>query len=236
LRPAPVVARVSSGLPGIPTELVARELAVVQHVAPAGVAVIPPSDLLDPGPHEYGGHVIAFWRYVETTGELDAAAAGAALGAIHEALADYDGDLPRGERADETRELLADWRHSADRDLLCELAAGPLPDGQAIHGDAHLGNCLPGPLWHDFETACRGPRELDLAALILRDRWAEPDPARGAALAAYGEHDRDLLEASLPVYGAWICASYASAADRRPELLERVEAMLVWLRRYRNGV
>jgi hypothetical protein len=225
-----VVARVTSGAPGVDPGDVTRELGVASHLAAKGAAVVPPSDLLPPGPHERDGHVLAFWRYVEPGGEHDPAAAGEALRTIHDGLADYTGELPRGGRIDDVRAILT--TPSADAELLCDLATRPLPRGQAIHGDAHLGNCLPGPLWHDFETACTGPREYDLAAIVLRDRWDSTDPSRRTALAAYGEHDEDVLEAALPVYGAWICASYISAAARRPELVESTERLLAFLRRY----
>src|SRR5207237_7543408 len=46
---------------------------------------------------------------------------------------------------------------------LAELSLGRAP----IHGDAHLGNVFitpAGPLWTDFEAACLGPREWDVAA------------------------------------------------------------------------
>ena len=68
LRPLPLVARVSSGRPypeGPPEEDVVRELEVASHAARAGAPVVRPSDLLDPGPHRHGGHVVTFWQYVE---------------------------------------------------------------------------------------------------------------------------------------------------------------------------
>jgi hypothetical protein len=58
LRPLPLVARVSSALPypeGPPEDGVVHELAVAAHAARAGAPVIPPSDLLDPGPHRRDG-------------------------------------------------------------------------------------------------------------------------------------------------------------------------------------
>ncbi len=98
---------------------------------------------------------------------------------------------------------MASLELSADAELLRELVSGGSKlEGQALHGDAHLFNCLPssaGPLWHDFECACRGPREYDLAALVLRDRSSGGDPPAREALAAYGSHDSDLLDALLPV-------------------------------------
>src|SRR5215813_4521890 len=97
LRPLPLVARVSNGRPypeGPPEDDVIRELAVASHAARSGAAVVPPSDLLDPGPHRHGGHVVAFLQYVELKREVEPVAAGEGLRAIHESLLDYDGDRP----------------------------------------------------------------------------------------------------------------------------------------------
>ena len=84
---------------------------------------------------------------------------------------------------------------------------------------------MPGPLWHDFETACRGPREFDLAPLVL---W-EDETAR-LALAAYGDHDADVLEQCVPVYAAWISASWMVALPERPEEAPELAERLRWLR------
>lgn len=239
LRPLPVVARVSSGIPfpaGPRADDVVRELDVAGHAARAGAPVIPPADELDAGPHRHGGHVVTFWRYVGPHGELDPRAAGRGLRLIHEVLLDYRGPLPPAGHPEDTAEMLDALEDSADVELLRELSArGPSPAGQALHGDAHLMNCLPsrsGPLWHDFECACRGPREYDLAALVLRDRSDGGDPRARAALAAYGAHDRDLLEALVPVYAAWVYASFLLALPRRPELAPVVRERLRWLRKH----
>lgn len=235
LRPLPLVARVTSGAAGVDRDDVVRELAVARHLAKAGAPVAEPSDLLDPGPHEQGGHTLVFWRYIAAAGELDAAAAGRGLRAIHDALTDYPGDLPRAGRAQDVQTMLAPLQRCADIDLLCELSARELPSGQALHGDAHLFNCIStatGPVWHDLETACRGPREYDLAALVLGDRWGEPDHGARAALAAYGPYDQHLLETALPVYAAWIAASFMAAIPRRPEAVSALERQMRFLRRY----
>jgi Ser/Thr protein kinase RdoA (MazF antagonist) len=235
LRPAPVVARVTSGAPGVDSDDVVRELEVARHAARNGAPVVAPSDLLDPGPHEHDGHTIAFWRFVEIRGELDPGAAGHGLRVLHDALADYDGPLPRSERRLEVETMLAGREQSDDVELLRGLASRELPEGQALHGDAHLGNCMQtarGPVWHDLETACRGPREFDLAALTLNTRWDGENPAVRAALAAYGRYDADLVEAALPVYGAWIAASWLTASARRPDLVPRLARLLSFLRGY----
>ena len=237
LRPSPVVARVTSGAPGVDPGDVERELTVARHAARAGAPVVQPSDLLPPGPHHHDGYTFVFWRYLERRGELDPAAAGRGLRRIYDSLGDYDGELPRGGRAAEVRTMLAPLALSDDVELLCELASRELPEGQALHGDAHLLNCIQtatGPVWHDLETACRGPREYDLAALVLDDRSHRPDPAARAALAAYGPYDEDVLERALPVYASWVAASFMAAVARRPDAAPSLERQLGFLRRFRS--
>jgi hypothetical protein len=235
LWPAPVVARVTSGAPGVDPGDVERELAVAAHAARTGAPVVQPSDLLPPGPHRHHGHTLVFWRYLVQAGSLDATAAGRGLRTIHDSLADYEGKLPRAGRAEEVRAMLQPFAPSDDVALLCELASRELPEGQALHGDAHLFNCIQtavGPIWHDLETACRGPREYDLAALVLSDRSGDSDLEARSALAAYGGYDEELLDQALPVYGAWIAASFMAAIARRPEAAPTLERELRFLRRF----
>src|SRR5919108_5618973 len=110
LRPHPIVARVSAPpAPGGPkADDVIRELAVTAHAARRGAPVVPPSDEIEPGPHFQDGHVVTFWRYVESAGDLDPAAAGRALRVVHEALADFDGPLPAAGHPDDLPEMFAD--------------------------------------------------------------------------------------------------------------------------------
>lgn len=240
LRPFPIVARVSSAIAfpeGPKADHVLRELDVARHAALAGAPVIPPSEEIDPGPHRHGGRIVTFWRHVSAQGEVEPREAGRGLRAIHDALLDYDGELPPIGHPADSEAMLDSVASSRDVELLRSLISGrPRIQGQALHGDAHLFNCLrseSGPLWHDFETACRGPREYDLAALISGDReQSGGDPAARQALAAYGPHDPDLLEQLLPVYAAWVYASFIVAIPRRPELGPVLEQRLRWLRRY----
>jgi Ser/Thr protein kinase RdoA (MazF antagonist) len=237
LRPLPIVARVSSSVPfpeGANAEDVVRELAVAGHAARAGAPVIPPADEVDPGPHRKGGHIVALWRYIDEHREPDPREAGRALRAVHDALADYHGPLPATAHSEDTEAMLAVLKPSRDTELLRDIASrGSVDAGQALHGDAHLWNCLgtpAGPLWHDFETACRGPREYDLAALVSRDRLCREASASTEALEAYGPHDGDLLDAILPLYVAWVTASMMVALPRRPELKDSIDLRLRWLR------
>jgi Phosphotransferase enzyme family len=239
LHPVPIVARVSSGIPfpeGPKPEDVVRELQVAGRAARSGAPVIPPADEVDAGPHHHGEHIVTFWRYVSARGEVDPRSAGRGLRVIHDALLDYDGALPPADHADDVNDMLASVESSADVELLRELVSRrPSLAGQALHGDAHLENCLPSPsglLWHDFECACHGPREYDPAALVLRDRSRGGYPPAREALGAYGSHDPDLLEALVPVYAAWVYASFLTALPRRPELAPVLRERLRWLREY----
>jgi hypothetical protein len=235
LSPSPVVARVTSGAPGVDPADVERELSVARHAVRGGAPVVQPSDLLPPGPHRRDGHTLVFWRYLVRAGTLDPAAAGRGLRAIHDALVDYDGELPRAGRAEEVRSMLAPLPPSDDVELLQELASRELPPGQALHGDAHLFNCIQtsaGAVWHDLETACRGPREYDLAALVLSDRSGDPEPEARTAIAAYGPYDEDILEQALPVYASWVAASFMVAVARRPDAAPALERQLRFLRRF----
>jgi hypothetical protein len=241
LRPLPIVMRVSSSLPfpeGPNPEDIARELEVASHAARAGAPVIPPADDVEPGPYRHCGHVVTFWRYIDARDGLDAHAAGLALRVVHEALGDYEGELPVMGHLKDTDAMLAALPPSADVELLHEVTSARPPDaGQGLQGDAHLWNCLQspvGPLWHDFETACRGPREYDLAALVSNDRIFHDDPQAWEALAAYGDHDAELLEALIPTYVVWVTASMMTALPRRPGLSESVDRRLAWLRAHRH--
>jgi len=236
LQPLQVVARVSAGRPfpeGPKPDDVVRELAVAAHAARAGAPVVPPADEVEAVPYEHGGHIVTFWRYVDPHEAADACQAGRGLRTIHEALADLDGPLPEAGHPHETGEMLDFLSPDPGTELLREIVSRrPELDGQPLHGDAHLGNCLGssgGPLWHDFETACRGPREYDLAALVMGDRIEGDNPRSRDALAAYGAHDAELLDAMLPLYAAWVTVSMLVAMPRRPELAEVVEQRLRWL-------
>ena len=236
LRPLPIVARVSTSLPfpegPRPDDLV-RELDVAAHAARAGAPVVPPADEVEPVPQQHGDRIVTFWRYIEPHDPADPHAAGRALRAVHDALEDYRGELPAAGHPEETDELLASLEPGSATDVI-RSAISHRPDvaGQALHGDAHLDNCLgspAGPLWHDFETACRGPREYDLAALMSRDRIFGPDGPARAALTAYGAHDAEFVDALVAGYVGWVTASMLTALPRRPELADAIEARVRWL-------
>ncbi|MBE2320866.1 phosphotransferase [Solirubrobacter sp. CPCC 204708] len=194
LRPAPVVARVAGTIaavrPGPAWQ--ARELSVAGHLARAGAPVVAPSGELPPGPHEHEGRVLSFWRYAPPA-EVDAARAGEALAHCHEALRSYRGSLPLLGTVTEAEALLA--RLAAEERIAPDAATALLlrfqelipvlselrSPVQPLHGDAHLGNVLGGPLWNDWEDTCLGPVGWDAACLLAGRYGRERQEAAYAA-------------------------------------------------------
>jgi hypothetical protein len=180
LAPAPLVARVSTltRLLRDGTTSFGREIALAGELAAAGASVVPPADLLPPGPHVHDGVVLSFWPYVDT---------GPAVPTPQEAAAAYvelrghlDGLAPEGRPLDTPLDDLAAF---LDRAPAWDVPAGTLDrladrlerlrprlDGEfrRLHGDAHPGNLLATPAgwrWTDLEDTCSGPVQWDLVAL-----------------------------------------------------------------------
>jgi len=150
--------------------------------------VIPPSNLVEPGPYVVEGWALTAWAYVEH--EIGAVPSGsaafAALDELHAALRGFTGRLPLlnpvVDDLDQaitlcvttgltSAEQARDQRARRD-DLLARLLS-LAPDRQALHGDAFARNALvtpAGPVWIDFEDCCAGPVLWDLATLVRRDR------------------------------------------------------------------
>jgi len=206
LAPAPVVLRIATFTGEIRTDplpWLEREVALVSHLAAVGASVMPPSDIIPPGPHVVGGWAMSAWRYVEHRPDLvpDTAASLAALDDLHAALRSYDHDLPllnptgddleRALRFGLAHGVFDEARVDAVRHRRDELAAAVLSttlDRQALHGDAFPRNSLVARdgriVWIDFEDCCSGPLLWDLATLI---RQGSPDPAvRSRVAERYG--------------------------------------------------
>jgi hypothetical protein len=210
LRPVPVVARVATLTPLLRPQIsrpFGREVALATALAAAGAAIVPPSDLLPPGPHEHDGLALSFWQYLEFLPERPTAMeAGTALGELHAVLAglppQWEGtplDTPLDDLA-VFAERGTEW--GADPALvertaeltarLRPLLAGPV---MTLHGDTHPGNLLrtaDGLVWADLEDTSRGPRGWDLACLRRTARLdgraaidAMPDPATDEELAPF---------------------------------------------------
>src|SRR3954453_9946090 len=119
LKPAPVVARVMTGTALLHDDVerwLAREVAVGAFAAEHSDLVVPPTELLPPGPHHRDGLWMTLWRFVAhyAAAALPAPSElGRSLRRLHAVLADFPGDLaPLGELRDGLERLLAGLRPS----------------------------------------------------------------------------------------------------------------------------
>lgn len=185
IAPLTIVARVQSAeRRTVAQERATRELAVTRHLAGRNAPVLAPLPDERAGPHVVGSSIVTLWPFVEhgrTADDADAPLAATTLASVHGSLLDYAGELPpytqaldrcwcaitddeaSGALSRDDRELLK-MQYRRLRHEVEAMAGVPVP----LHGDVHLGNLLispRGPLWTDFEDACLGPREIDIAGL-----------------------------------------------------------------------
>jgi hypothetical protein len=258
LKPAPVVARVMTGTAHLhddPERWLAREMAVGTFLAERTDLVVPPTDVLPPGPHERDGLWMTLWEFVShddqarppAPGEL-----GRSLRELHAALADFRGELaPLSEIRDWLERLLAALRASPpltrrdiewlrlELDALTPLVFESSLPAQALHGDASISNLLRtdrGILWNDLEDVCAGPVAWDVAGLMASARVR----GHGAEfieelLAAYGEPGVEGLETFLDAHVLYDAVWQAFEARRRPRARKRAAASLALLRARRGG-
>ena len=218
LRPAPVVARVMTGTIALhddPQKWLEREVAVLEFLAPSGLAVAP-SRLVAPGPHCRDGLWMTFTEWVaeiepapERCSGVDVHEArelGLILRRLHDQLLPFAGELA-GSRAlrQDIERLLSQLKpaNAQQREAIDSLGErlnmlkttvfeSGLPT-QALHGDVSLRNLLRTPrglLWNDFEDTFRGPVHWDVASAVgsLRLHGAHARSITGM-LDAYGRLD-----------------------------------------------
>jgi hypothetical protein len=233
LLPSPVVARVMSGTVALhsdPELWLGREVAVAGFLAPTGQAVAPTS-MIAPGPVCSEGLWMTFSSWVDTDGPTeprDAEALGLALRRLHDALAEFPGDLGGMlDLLEDIERLRLRLPPSPETDSLGERLFAltdsvfdtSLPT-QPLHGDASLSNLLRTPLgllWNDFEDVLRGPVHWDVAGYVmaLEDCGADAAFVR-RALDAYGwDQAQDLapFTAAHEIYGE-IWQMYVRASGR----------------------
>jgi Ser/Thr protein kinase RdoA (MazF antagonist) len=240
LTPAPVVAKVAASTMSVrpdPAAWLRRELELAQYLLAAQLPVVPPSPEVPARVHEGAGHIMSFWAYQERTsaGPADEAEVGSMLSDLHAALRGYQrqlpvlapfGDIPAFLSRSQTQLSPADRAMLAEAftELTAELAATEWT-GQALHGDAGVGNVMPttrGPRWHDFEDTCYGPRAWDVAASTANPRR---DSAR--FLAAYGEPvDADQVRICERLRRLHLTVWYCLYAERLPECRQRAAELL----------
>lgn len=137
---------------------------------------------------------MTLWPRLEHLGEdrADAADVGQSLREVHCALDHYDGELPSFlDKLESARALLVDDARMSALDLddrrFLRIAFDTLFDEsnsrqyavRGLHGEAHGQNRLTTPAgvrWIDFEGACLGPVEWDLAFLPDASLAAFPPP------------------------------------------------------------
>ena len=236
LKPAPVVARVMTGTAVLHDDVeqwLTREVAVGAFLAERTDLVVPPSDVLPPGPHERDGLWMTLWRFVQHDEQApppEPQELGRSLRDLHAALADFTGDLaPLSGIRDWLGRLLAELRPSPsltqrDLDMLgAQLDAltpavfeSSLP-AQALHGDASLSNLLRtdgGLVWNDLEDVCAGPVAWDIAGLVASAKARGHDTNyTDELLAGYGEPGE--LEPFLEAHGLYDVIWQAFEAQRR---------------------
>ncbi len=238
LKPAPVVARVMTGTAVLHDDVeqwLAREVAVGAFLAEWTDLVVPPSDILPPGPHQQDGLWMTLWKFVRHDEQAplpEPEELGRSLRGLHTALAGFPGDLPPlREVQDWLARLLAELRPSpaltqrdidglrVDLDALTPAVFDSSLPAQALHGDASMSNLLRtdgGLVWNDLEDVCVGPVAWDVAGLVAAAR------ARGqsakfieAFLAAYGEPGVEGLESFLEAHALYDIVWQAYEAQRR---------------------
>jgi hypothetical protein len=258
LKPTPVVARVMTAtalLHDDSAQWLTREVAVGAFLAGRSHFVVPPADVLPPGPHEHDGLWMTLWKFTphhEPASPPEPRELGRSLRALHAALAGYRGDLaPLSGVRDWLERLLAElrpsrvltredihWLHLRLEALTPAVFESSLP-AQALHGDASLSNLLRtdrGLVWNDLEDVCAGPVAWDVAGLVTSAR-ARGHSAEFAEelLAAYGEPGVEDLKAFLEAHALYDVVWQAFEARRRPQAMKRAVATLA-LWRQRRGL
>jgi hypothetical protein len=258
LKPAPVVARVMTGTAVLHDDVehwLAREVAVAAFLAERTDLVVPPSDILPPGPHEQDGLWMTLWKFVPHDAQApppEPRELGRSLRGLHAALADFPGDLaPLSEVRDWLERLLAELRPSPpltqrdidwlrfELDALTPAVFESSRSAQALHGDASMSNLLrtdSGLVWNDLEDVCAGPVAWDISGLVASAR------ARGQSakfieelLAAYGEPGVEGLETFFEAHALYEVVWQAFEARRRPRAMKRAAASLAQWRERRAG-
>ncbi len=194
----PVVVRLVT----LPSYVPRAELAVTAATLFAEHDV--PAIRLLPGlaqPVRAAGHVATLWQAVPSVGPAPTGAdLAATLRTVH-GLPPPVGALPRWDPLSDFRNRLRDAveleprdrrfldRRSDELAVALEQLRFPLPRA-VVHGDAHLGNVIPGPtgpVLCDFDSCCVGPPEWDLTPMAVSAvRFGRPAVHQADLAAGYG--------------------------------------------------
>ena len=215
LEPLSVVARVSRVADDKQRVPQTMQVELAAYAVRRGGPVVPPLPGRDPGPHLEDGFVVTLWDHPVTPGSV-----GRSLHHLHEAIAEFRGVLPSFDPRPGVRRIadaLPDSAHETAMVLRagCDTYRCPDLPVQPLHADVHLGNALggpSGPLWNDFEYACVGPIEWDLAsaahqATVFGNKVEETR----AMLAGYGIDAADRAATLIDAVGLHAAAQTAAA-------------------------
>jgi Ser/Thr protein kinase RdoA (MazF antagonist) len=233
LRPFPIIVKV--GTRGDSAEALIREHDVASALAVRGAPIAPPLPGVGTMRDRETGLVVTLWSRLDhdPNAQADGPIVGQSLSRIHEALDGCDVALPSfRDGLERTRIALFDdlritalspvdraFLRAAFTDLMSRLDERTFPE-QPLHGEPHVGNYLLTPTWLrwiDFEDACRGPVEWDLAFL----------PADGVA--TFKDVDVDLL-ALLQTLNSARVATWCWVQARFPEMRRHGEHHLALVR------
>jgi hypothetical protein len=233
------VARMLQGTRDVIAERLSRELAVACHLSKRRAPIVLPSLRYAAGPHFHDGFGLTFWHYIEhiPANEDDPAhmaSAADVLRLVHEALADYSGELPYfADKTGKCRALLErdgalpNLRDADRRFLLTTYhrivasLEGLSPTLVPIHGDAGLHNVFitpEGACYSDLEDVSLGPREWDVG-------WLGDNH-----LAAFEPINRDLLLTLSDLRSLCVSVWCFSKAEMLPNKLEAAEYHLGYLK------
>jgi hypothetical protein len=193
LAPSPVVAKVATSTIRKQTiSNLGHELSVALHLVNQGAPIVPPSIEIPAATYWHDGLEVTFWQYCSGANreDIDHPQLVAALKEFHDALASYRGTLkPFTHDYEMCRALLDTDRLSSElstverqflRQIYQHLSASLRAfsyECVPVHAEVHGGNVLwtqTGPRLIDFESCCRGPRELDFLSFSERNLSACP--------------------------------------------------------------
>jgi hypothetical protein len=234
LRPYPIIAKV--GIHFYSADTLVREHDVASALAETEAPIARPFPGTAPVRHSETGFIVTLWNRLDhdPDAEADGPAVGRSLAKIHEALEHCDVALPsfrsglehaRGALFDDFSVAAADpddreFLRAAFTDLFGQVDDHTFT-AQALHGEPHTNNYLVtarGIRWIDFEDACRGPLEWDLAFL----------PIDGVAV--FQDVDPDLL-ALLQTLNSARVVTWCWVQDRFPEMRHHGEHHLAVVRK-----
>jgi hypothetical protein len=243
LAPEPIVAKVSVEKRfRHDSSSLQREVVVARLLAEAGAPVVRPAKTLPAGPHCMDNVELTFWEFCshDINADISASEAGRALRVVHDSLNALRAKLPALPvftlQIDEAVGLLRYPENvphlpEEDRLFLCRLYERVRADiesaafnYQPLHGECHIGQAISsasGVRWLDFEAACTGPKEWDLAALDEE------------GVSAYGTADPSLLALSRTARLFCIVTWCWTQPDRAPEVRAAAEYHLAYLKQAR---